>query len=188
MGLEELREEIIQKARSQARKTLEDADRQADSIIISAKKSSEEQVKLAFEHGGQVAQDESAERIAAAKLEAKKVQSEGMEYAIGVAMDDVWRDVLSLKKSKDYPKLLRKLVTDGIKELGEPNPTVYVMPEDKKHLSGVKAGISTSRQGFSGGAIIESQSGLVRVDNSLESIFAGKRDIIRKEIYKELFA
>ncbi|HQT44826.1 MAG TPA: V-type ATP synthase subunit E [Candidatus Micrarchaeota archaeon] len=187
MGLEELREEIIQKVRSQARKTLEDADRQADSIIISAKKSSEEQVKQAYEHGGQVAQDESAERIAA-KLEAKKVQSEGMEYAIGVAMEDVWREVLSLKKSKDYPKLLRKLVTDGIKELGEANPTVYVTSEDKKHLAGVKANVSTSRQGFSGGAIIESQSGLVRVDNSLESIFAGKRDIIRKEIYKELFA
>ncbi|MFA5105901.1 MAG: V-type ATP synthase subunit E [Candidatus Micrarchaeia archaeon] len=188
MGLEELKEEIVQHARSQARKSLEDADRQADSLILSAKKASEEQVRLASESGQQIAMDESAERIAAAKLEAKKIQADSMEQAIAAAMDAVWAEIVALRKSKNYPKLLKKLVSEGAKELGEPNPTIYVLAADKKLLAGMKGTIDTSKSGFSGGAIIESPSGLVRVDNSFESIFASKKDLVRKEIYSELFA
>ena len=41
---------------------------------------------------------------------------------------------------------------------------------------------------FSGGAIIESASGKVRVDKTLEEEFAAHRNELRKKIYAEIFS
>jgi len=187
MGLDELKDEIMKKAHAQSQSMQDDANREADTIVSAAREEASAAVEKARREAQGMASDEADERVAAARLEAKKIIAEGREDAIEKAMDLVWHEVAAQKKSKKYPQLLRSLVKSGAREIGRQDYVVKVNADDRKLLPDMKAKISGAPIKCAGGAVIETSDHLVRVDNTLESIFASKKEQIRKELYREMF-
>ena len=111
---------------------------------------------------------------------------EAREEAVEASISQVWNRFRSdsMKKSS-YPELLNALVKEGMAELGASQAIVYARDEDKQHLSGYQ--FKKLPQEYCGGVIVESQSGKVRVNRTLEDIFAQKKPQLRKDIYDRLF-
>ncbi|MBM3229559.1 hypothetical protein FJZ26_03945 [Candidatus Parvarchaeota archaeon] len=188
MGLDELEDEILKKARHEAKEMAEDAQSEASKLLDEARARAKAQVEHEERSAVDGAAEQSAERTAAARLEAKKIVSDGSEAAISASMDQVWECLCETKKSKAYPQILKSLATKGIRELsGYGNLAVKAQPQDRKNLSGLKAEVSQGGFEGSGGVVVETKDGRVRADYSFESIFAASKDSIRRDVHNELF-
>jgi vacuolar-type H+-ATPase subunit E/Vma4 len=126
------------------------------------------------------------ERIAWAKLEAKKISGEARESVVREAMDGLYKQLASFRKDKRYGNFLNARVASAILELSAPKPVVHVCKGDGKLLKGVNAKVQEDLSGM-GGAIVEFSDGSVRVDCTLETLFEDKRELLRKKVYEKMF-
>ncbi len=128
--------------------------------------------------------DESAEAIANAHLEAKRELAKAKGELVDSVEKQVWAELLKVRKNKDaYAKLLHKLISTGAKALGSGDAIVYVRAEDRSLVGDLKdAKLARESVVCSGGAIITSADGRVRIDNTLEALLEEKRDAMRIEI------
>lgn len=167
---------IIRAAENSAEKTVDEAQAKAKEIMDSAKKEAHAFVK-----------QEGTERLTSAKLSAKKILDEAKDDAVERAVRAIWSGFKSqaLKKSV-YPDLFSKLLKEGVEELGTTKAVVYVREEDRQFVSGYKAEALPPE--FSGGLIIESLDGKMRVNKTLEEIFSQNKNELRKKIYTKLFS
>lgn len=186
MGFEDLASELSRQAESEGKKLLSAAERSAEKIEEAAKEKSEEALRAAKKEASAYMKQESSERITSAKLSAKKIVDEARDDAVEASLRQVWQQFKSdsLRKGA-YPQLLNRLVSEGLGELGTQDATIYVRDEDKPLVSGYRA--ATLPKEYSGGAIIESANGKIRVNKTLEETFAQKKGELRKQIYDKLF-
>ena len=186
MGFEELASELHKSAEAEGRKIIHAAERGAEKAAEAAQEKADEQVRQAKKEAASAIRQEAAERLTSAKLAAKKMVDEARDEAVEATLHEVWKAfrASSLKKSA-YPQLLSRLVAEGQKELGTADAVIYVRDEDRPLLSGLKLGKLPAE--YSGGAIVESANGKVRVNRTLEEIFAQKKGELRKGIYDKLF-
>jgi len=186
MGFEELVGELSKGADTEGRKLAHAAEKNAVKIVEDAKEKAEETVKAAKKEAVDFAKQEASERTTSAKLAAKKMVDEARDEAVEASMGQLWQKFKSdsMKKSV-YPGLIERLVAEGKAELGASNATVYVRSEDAQY---VKSGDTKKLPAeYCGGVIVESKDGKVRVNKTLEEIFAQKKSALRKEIYDRLF-
>jgi len=186
MGFEELATELSKGAEAEGKKLIHAAEKSAGKMVEEAKEKSEEQLKAAKKDAADFAKQEAAERITSAKLAAKKMVDEARDEAVAASMEQLWQrfKANSMKKSV-YPGLLDKLVKEGTAELAVSQPIVYARNDDRQYLQGCQFKELPSEH--CGGVIVESPSGKVRVNKTLEEIFAQKKPALRKEIYDRLF-
>ena len=192
MGFEELAGELGKGADTEGRKIVHASEKNAERIADEAKARAEEIVKAAKKEASEFSRQESAERITSAKLAAKKMVDEARDEAVEASMLQLWAKFKSdsMKKSF-YPGMLEALVKEGMDELGGASSdpasqmTIYARDEDRQFLQGCK--FKQLPPEYSGGVIVESQSGKVRVNKTLDEIFAQKKPALRKEIYDRLF-
>ena len=186
MGFDELASELHKSAEAEGRKIVHAAERGAEKAAEEAQEKADGQLKQAKKEAAAATRQEAAERLTSAKLAAKKMVGEARDEAVEASLHEVWKAFRSgsLKKSA-YPALLSRLVAEGQKELGGGDAVVYVRDEDRPLVSGLK--LAKLPAGYSGGAILESANGKVRVNKTLEEAFAQKKGTLRKEIYDRLF-
>jgi vacuolar-type H+-ATPase subunit E/Vma4 len=186
MGFEELASELHKQSEAEGKKLIHAAEKNAEKMGEEAKEKAETLMREAKKEAAAYVKQESSERITSAKLSAKKILESSRDEAVEASLHQVWSQFKSdsLRKST-YPALLAKLVSDGMKEMGTQEATVYVREEDKPLVSGYK--LSTLPREYSGGAIIESANGKIRVNKTLEDAFAQKKSALRKQIYDKLF-
>ncbi|MFA6489195.1 MAG: V-type ATP synthase subunit E family protein [Candidatus Micrarchaeia archaeon] len=186
MGFEGLASELHKHAEAEGRKLIHAAEKNAEKIEGEAKEKADESVKAAKKDAASFVKQESSERLTSAKLSAKKIVDEARDSAVESGLEQVWAVFKSdsLKKSA-YPQLLDRLVREGARELGGKDATVYVRDEDRALVSGYRLAKLPSE--YSGGAILESADGKVRVNKTLEDTFAQKKLQLRKQIYDKLF-
>lgn len=185
MGFEGLASELHKHAEAEGRKLIHAAEKSAEKIENEAKEKADESVKAAKKDAASFVKQESSERLTSAKLSAKKIVDEARDSAVEAGLGQVWSAFKfeSLKKSA-YPQLLDRLVREGIRELGTKEATVYVRDEDRALVSGYR--LEKLPREYSGGAILESPDGRVRVNKTLEDVFAQKKLQLRKQIYDRL--
>ena len=186
MGFEELATELHKGADSEGRKIIHAAEKNAGKIVEDAKEKADEIVKAAKSEAVEFAKQEASEKTTSAKLAAKKTVDEARDEAVEASMEQLWQKFKadSMKKSV-YPGLIERLVAEGMAELGISQAIVYARSEDANY---VKAGETRKLPAeHCGGVIVESQDGKVRVNKTLEEIFAQKKPALRKEIYDRLF-
>ncbi|MFA6908191.1 MAG: V-type ATP synthase subunit E family protein [Candidatus Micrarchaeia archaeon] len=186
MGFEELAGELSKGADSEGRKIIHAAEKNAGKVVEDAKGKAEEIVKAAKKEAADLAKQEASERATSAKLAAKKTLDEARDEAVEASMGQLWQRFKadSMKKSV-YPGLIERLVSEGMAELGTGSAIVYARGEDAQYA---KSGESRKLpQEYCGGVIVESKDGKVRVNKTLEEIFAQKKPALRKEIYDRLF-
>ncbi|MCX6773161.1 MAG: V-type ATP synthase subunit E family protein [Candidatus Micrarchaeota archaeon] len=186
MGFEELATELHKSAESEGRKLIAAAEKNAHKYEEEAKEKAEELLRDAKKDAQAYSKQESAERLTSAKLAAKKIVDEARDDAVEASLHQVWNafKASSLKKAT-YPALLQKLIADGIRELGSNDAVVYVRDEDKPLVAGYKTAKLPAQ--YTGGAILESANGKIRVNRTLEEVFAQKKSEMRKKIYDSLF-
>jgi vacuolar-type H+-ATPase subunit E/Vma4 len=186
MGFEELASELNKSAEAEGKKLIRASERNAEKISEEAKEKSESLLKSARKEASDLARQETSERITSAKLSAKKMVDDARDEAVEAAIAQVWHKFRSdsLRKAS-YPSLLDRLAKEGAAEIGSRDVVLYVRDEDRGLLQGYQFRKLPAE--YSGGAIVESANGKVRVNKTLEEIFAAKKPALRKAAYDRLF-
>ncbi len=186
MEIEELTGAILEEANREAGSVVSAAEKEAKETVSREKRRLSEQLADAERDAKSFNESQHRERIAWARLEAKRVISEAKEAVVDDAIEDLFALMRKFPQDRRYPAYLKRLVKAGIAELGEPRAVVHVRKADKKHLAGVKATVKADLDAF-GGAVVESSDGRVSINLTLASLLEERKELVRKRIYEALF-
>ena len=186
MGIEKLTTSLVSEANHEAQEIVKTAQWHVDKMLKdeqSKEKGLKEEAKKEVE---QRLRDQRNERIAWARLEAKRILADSKEDAISNSLELFFSLLKDIRKSAQYKSFLKKSVQDAVKELGG-KPTVHIIKGDSPALGKVNGAKTVADLDCLGGAIVESSDGSVRIDLRLETLFELKRDDLRKVVYEKLF-
>lgn|SRR3989344_2630660 len=186
MGFEELAGELHRNAESEGKKLRAAAEKNAQKAEEEAQQKADELLRSSKKEAHAYAKQESSERLTSAKLAAKKITDEAKDDAVEGSLHQVWNGFKSASLRKGtYPQLLQRLIAEGMKELGTSEAVLYVRDEDRQLVSGNRVAKLPAQ--YSGGVILESSNGKIRVNKTLEEIFSQQKSSLRKKIYDKLF-
>ncbi|MCX8174863.1 MAG: V-type ATP synthase subunit E family protein [Candidatus Micrarchaeota archaeon] len=186
MGFEELAAELQKQAEAEGKRLLASAEKNAKKAEEEAEAKADEMLRAARKEAQSYVKQESAERLTSAKLSAKKIIDEARDDAVEASLEQVWGAFKSSSLRKEnYPAILRRLIEEGVRELGARQAIVYVRDSDLPLVSGYRTARLPAE--YSGGAIVESEDGKIRVNKTLGEVFAQAKAGLRKKIYDRLF-
>ncbi len=187
MGIDKLTGSLIDEATREAAEIEKTAQWHVDSMLkeekskesgIKDKARAQVNVKLA---------EQKNERIAWARLEAKRIISEAKEDAISDNIEEFFNSLKDVRKSPQYKLFLAKSVSMASGELGE-GLIIHIHKGEVPMLGKIEGNKVVADLEGLGGAIIESADSMVRIDMRLETLFEIKKDSLRKAIYDKVFA
>lgn len=188
MGIERLTSSLLKEADEEAAKIVQAAEWHVKKMKEDERSKRAALKKEAEKEIEKLLSEQKNERLAWARLEAKRITAEAREDAINSAIDDFFSSLKEVKKSKEYKEFLSKNVSAALKELKGMKLKVHVRKEDKKLLPKLPNGCkAVTDLDALGGAVIETQDGKMKVDLTLETLFELKRDELRKMIAAKLF-
>ncbi|MCK4902307.1 MAG: V-type ATP synthase subunit E, partial [Thermoplasmatales archaeon] len=94
---------------------------------------------------------------------------------------------LSVLKGKEYEKIVKKLIEDGRKKLGEKSLLLVSREAGKK----IAEHLGVQIDGYveaSGGVVLKSQDGRVILDHTFDGILKREKDKMRRKVGKLLFS
>ncbi len=186
MGFEKLRESLITRADADAAKIIADAELKASELSVSEKSTATAISDIAASEAKTSLDLKSKERLAWARLEAKRILSEAREDAVSNSFDLFVEELTNLKKSAEYKSFIRTSVDRALTHAGS-GAIIHVLKGEKDLVPKSKEiTISEDLSGF-GGVIVESADGTVFLDLTLETLIEMRRDDLRKEISAKLF-
>jgi vacuolar-type H+-ATPase subunit E/Vma4 len=186
MEIEKLKGSLLSEAKADADKIVSSAESDAKAMLL------EERAKLsalkseAEKSVEKMLAEQSNERVAWARLEAKRVLAEAREDAIKGVIERFFDELKKVRKTPEYKRFLKNSVPSASKELGK-GAAVHIVKGDKPALpkmNGVR--VVEDLKGL-GGALVESSDGKIRIDLTLETQFESRRDELRKSISDKLF-
>lgn len=186
MGLENLRKSLSQEAEAEAKRTVSAAQKQAEETVAKAKEEARQVLAKARERARQALESEKSERLGASQLRAKKTVTEARNMVLDTALAKAWEEFRRTGESKDYEKLLKRLISGAEKELGG-KIVVLTNEQDAKIAKKFAKNVAQKAEAISGGAIVLTQDRKIGIDNSFEAIFDRKREETRNIIFRELF-
>jgi vacuolar-type H+-ATPase subunit E/Vma4 len=186
MDIGRLTSGILAEARKEAKAITDSAQAEKGRLLGEEKRKVSLMLSGAEEEAGRFVAAQERERIAWAKLEAKKISGEARESVVRTAMDGLYKQLASFRKDGRYKDFLNARVASAIRELSAQKPVVHLCRGDSRLLAGVNAKVVEDLPGM-GGAIVESSDGSVRVDYTLETLFEDKRELLRKKVYERMF-
>ncbi len=189
MGIEKLTSSLLKEADEEAAKIVEAAEWHVKKMKEDERSKRSVLKKGAEKETEKLLSEQRNERLAWARLEAKRITAEAREDAISGAIDDFFTSLKEVKKSKEYKDFLSRNVSAAVKELSGMKLTVRVGKGDKNLLPKLPNGckVATDLDAL-GGAVIETQDGKMKVDLTLETLFELRRDELRKMIAEKLFS
>ena len=94
---------------------------------------------------------------------------------------------LSILKDKNYEKVVKKLVEEGIKKIGGKCSLIISRAADKKIAQELELTVD-GRVETLGGVIIKSIDGKVTLDHTFDGILKREKEKIRRKVGKILFS
>ena len=186
MGIDHLTADILAEARKEAKAITDAAEAEKKQVLKEEKDKVSKMLLAAEAEADAFVSAQERERIAWAKLEAKKIEGEAKEAKITQAMDSLYAKLKTFRESKAYPQFLRERVAEATTAIVTKTHTARVCKGDKKHLTGFKGTIKEDLTGM-GGAIVLSPDETVQVDCTIEGLFEEKRELLRKILYEKMF-
>ncbi|HLG23452.1 MAG TPA: V-type ATP synthase subunit E family protein [Candidatus Nanoarchaeia archaeon] len=180
MGLEIVKQEIMNEAKEQSASIVRDAKLEASSLIKEATRKVMDIKEKSDEAAHKMMEMIKKQELASAELEKKKLILEAKKAVI----DEVFAQVTKALENLDLKKresLLKKLQSKVEQELG--GATIYCNKKDAKILKGAKPYESE----ILGGIIAENQSSTIRVDYSFETMLETIRESEMQNINRVLF-
>lgn len=178
MGLEEVKQDILEEAEKSVSEIISKASKEAEEIVAKAE---EETHKLEEESKESYAKEIVAlekKELAVAKLEAKKYIFDKKKEIMNMTIEAAKKEIINMPKVNKEP-LLKGLVSKAEKEF----PIAYIycneseMPIVKKY---VKKSVNVLSAKISGGIIAENMDKTLRIDYSYDTLF---NDIYEKQLH-----
>lgn len=192
---ERIKEKLLEKAREDAKRIVEDAKREAEKIIKEAeekwKKKVEETRRKIIEEAKREAEEILVDARIKARIRITEEKNRVIEQLLGKVEELVDKDVFNREES------LRKLLEEAIKQSRLNEVVIYVSSRDIKLMqslkprieSGLKVKIIDIREAnIKGGVIVESVDGGIRIDNSYDVRLELVKMKLLPEVSKELFS
>lgn len=186
MGIDHLTADILADAKREAKEIVDAALAEKKKALGREKKAVSGTILASEKEAEEFVASQKRERIAWAKLEAKKIVGDAREAMVRQAMDGLYKKLASFSGTKEYGDFLNARVKQALAELGLPKAVVHLCKGEKKYLKGVNAAVKEDLTGM-GGAIVESPDGSVRVDFTLETLFEERMELLRKAAYEKMF-
>jgi V/A-type H+-transporting ATPase subunit E len=122
---------------------------------------------------------ERAQKLASAKLQARKLVYEAQERQVNASLDGTRTMLSNFTKSDEYPKVLKRMVATATDRLGK-STKVMGRSEDAALLKKVAgAGFDPSPQSILGGLVAESSDGSRRLNLSFDELLRLREDRVR---------
>lgn len=186
MGVEKLTTSLVSEASKEGEEIVKTAQWHVDKML-KEEQSKEKGLKDQAEKETAAQLDEQRnERLAWARLEAKRIIAESREDAISNSLENFFSELKQVRKDKSYKDFLKKSVQDAVAQLGAKS-TIHIVKADAAVLGKMNGCKIISDLDALGGAIIESEDKSVRIDIRLETLFELQRDKLRKDIYEHIF-
>jgi len=183
MGIEKLKSSLIKEANDEAEKLIIAAELQVKNLLNDEKSQANAEKAQVEKEISVILNERKGERLAWARLEAKRIIAEAKEDVIKASMDTFFEKLIDSKKGQNYKKALKKAIENAVMNFGK-NVVIHLLKDDKDLApKGKNVSIETDLEGL-GGAIIESEDGKIRINLTLETLVETKREEIRKKLIK----
>ena len=131
MALDKLVSSLVSDAKKEAEEVVNSAEWHVGKMVSEEKAKRAILVKAAAEEAEVMIEAQRKEKIAWARLEAKRLISEAKEDAIKGCLESFFEEMKSARDSKQYQMFLNKVVSSALKELGASKATVHLVKGDK---------------------------------------------------------
>ncbi len=183
MGLEKVKQEILEKAKREADAVIDAANAEAKAIMKAAEKQMQDYGKMVAEDEGKTAELVERREVASAELELQKQMLTAKNELIGSVFAQV-REKLKTKSEKAREADAKSLLKVASQEMGV--AVVQCSGRDMKFLEGDRLKIARN-DAMLGGIIAESQDGKLRVDYSYDTLLEQVRAKVLSDVAKKLF-
>ena len=180
MGLENVKEEILNIAKEQANSLTADARKEANRIMRETEKKIEEIREKSESESKRTLDAIKRQELASAELENKKMLLEAKKQAIEAVFAEA-RKRLEDMDDKKREAALKRLLDKAKNEME--TATVYCNKKDAKFLKGF--GIETAN--IMGGIITENKEKTIRIDCSFDAMLESIKESELQNISKALF-
>ncbi|WP_456471906.1 V-type ATP synthase subunit E [Methanocaldococcus sp.] len=203
MGIEKIKEKILEDANLEAKKIIEEANKEKEEIINKAKEEAEKRKEAILKRGEKEAELTYNRIIAEAKLQARREILEVKERVIEKAIQKLREDLNKYPEEPEYMDKLLKLIKEGAISLGGGEILVNLNKRDfemleeeklwkiEKEVEQITKKVTVLKKGeivdIIGGCILETKDKTKLLDNSLEAIFERNLPIIRVKVTEKLF-
>lgn len=181
MGLETVKEEILNSAREQSNSLVAEARKEAGRMLREAEKNVEEMREKSDAETKRMLDMVKRQELASAELENKKMLLEAKKQVIESVFAEA-RKKLETMEEKKREACIKKLLERAKNDISI--ATVYCNKKDAKSLREFNVETAEITSGF----IAENKEKTVRVDYSFETILQGIQENELQSINKVLFA
>lgn len=166
MGLEQLSRQLLMDAKKEASAVISRAEKEKERIVSEAEEKKKQLQAEAKRKAKEMAQRQKSELASGASIRAKQIVDAEKNAAVEKALQAVFAEMSLAREAKQYEKLLKRLAEQGQKELGK-DSTIIV--SEKDHALAKKLFSATSKETapITGGVIVSTLDGKIRVDLSL---------------------
>lgn len=186
MGIEKLRHSLLSEAKEEADEIIQSAEAQAGRMLQEEEAKREAMKASAEQEVEDMLDGQRNERIAWARLEAKRIGAEAREDAINSVMDSFFDTLAKARGSAEYKKFLKGAIAEAASDLGG-KVVIHVVKGEKALSPKIKGAKIVDDLDALGGAVVETSDGRIRVDLTMETLVDTRRDEIRKKIADRLF-
>jgi V/A-type H+/Na+-transporting ATPase subunit E len=182
MGLDQVKQEIQEKAEQEAAAIMREAESEADRIMQEAKEKVAEHKQQAEASTQQVLELLEKRELAAAEFDVKKALLNKKKSMIGNVMEEV-KEKLSMLDDATRTSNLKKLLARAKKEIDV--HYVYANIKDKSIVKALK--VEYKEQALVGGIITENKERTISVDYSYDQMLQEIQDKSLQNIGEKLF-
>ncbi len=187
MGIERLTSTLVLEANKEAAEIVKAAESHVQKMVEDERAKNTELVRNAEEEVAKLLEGQKNERVAWARLEAKRILAEAREDAIKNVLEEFFASLKASKKSKEYKAFMTRGVKLAVQELGGPGLVIHVCKGEGRLIGKVRGAKVVEDLDALGGLIVETKDGKLRENLTLETIFESRRDEFRKVIGDNLF-
>ena len=186
MSIEKLKFSLLAEGNKEAESIVHEAERHAKEM---KREEEEKHAAAAVELEKEIErtlEERRNEKVAWARLEAKRVTAEAKEDAVKGAIEEFFAALEKMRRSNEYKKFMKNAAERAGNELaGE--ILLHVAKGEKALVPKLKnASVVEDLEGL-GGILAESSDGKRRLNFTIETLFEAKRDDIRRKMYDKLF-
>jgi len=183
MGLEEVKNEILRKAESDAKVVISEGHKEAEAVMNDADKKIQDYQRQCEESTGKMIEAVERREKAAAEFEARKRLLDKKREAIDGVVEDAKNDLAGMKDDKKE-SFIRKLIAAAGKEIDV--KVIYANSKDRKFIAKLP-GIEYREKDIAGGIIAETGDGRINVDYSYEELLGSIKTKQLQKIESLLF-
>jgi len=183
-GVDRIIERIKKESESKVKEILDSASNEVKNIRKRNEKETKkmvEKIKQEYEKEAVVIRNTI---ISGAKIESKRIQLDAREDIINECFRRSEKKLANIE-GKEYEKFLNRSIKEGVDIVGK-NAVTECTEKDsravKKIASVLNVAVDEKFLNNTGGVVIKSKDGKIRVDNTFEGILSRNKELLRKEL------